>query len=308
VIEGKLGGYVSILGTRGTLDDLDRLAAERGALVCAVELAKRRAVEAAEQRLQGDFLDLMLTAGAAEERALARRAAEMGYDLDRQHVVILLNASADVQPTLVAGELRASLSNLDIQALLCTYEDGLAALCSAEAPPSSKSLEKCTHTTRGRIADLCPGARVAAGIGRPGTGLPGLRHSFAQAQESLDLARTLFDGDRVLSFGDLGLYHLLCRLQDCEELAEFDRGTLAPLVAYDASHDTDLVRTLEAFFAHHGNVSQAAESLYLHRNSLIYRLERISEITRMDLDSADDRFSLQLALKLQPLLTTVCES
>jgi purine catabolism regulator len=62
------------------------------------------------------------------------------------------------------------------------------------------------------------------------------------------------------------------------------------------------VPTLEAFFAHHGNVSQAAESLYLHRNSLLYRLERIGEISGLDLDDADDRFSLQLALKLRPLM------
>jgi purine catabolism regulator len=91
-------------------------------------------------------------------------------------------------------------------------------------------------------------------------------------------------------------------LQNCNELDEFYKQTLAKLVEYDANHNTQLVSTLEAFFAHHGNASQTAESLYLHRNSLLYRLERIREISGLNLDDADDRFSLQLALKLRPLL------
>jgi purine catabolism regulator len=110
----------------------------------------------------------------------------------------------------------------------------------------------------------------------------------------------------VLSFGDLTIYHLLGRLQACEELAEFYDQTLASLETYDAGHDTQLVDTLEAFFSQNGNVSQTAERLYLHRNSLLYRLERIAEITGLNLDEADDRFALQLALKLRPFVLNAC--
>jgi purine catabolism regulator len=143
-------------------------------------------------------------------------------------------------------------------------------------------------------------------LGRPGAGLDGLRRSFSQAREALALVKGLFDGDRVLSFGKMTLYHLLGRLQACEELGDFYDQTLAALVNYDRGHDTQLVDTLEAFFAQHGNVSQTAERLFLHRNSLLYRLERIADITGLDLDDADDRFSLQLALKLRPFLAAAC--
>ena len=310
VIEGRLGGYLSILGTRNTLDDLDRLAAERGALVCAVEWAKQRALETAEQRLRGDFLDVMLTAGATEERLLARRASEMGFELEHQHVVVLFGMTGTDPQTasILAREYRAYLLNTGIQVFLCPYEGDLGALCSADPQHASslKNLAKYAWETRERVFQMVPTGRVAVGIGMPGTGLAGLRRSFTQAQESLNLARELFDGDRVLSFGDLGLYHLLNRLQGCEELVRFYNQTLDPLARYDASHNAELVSTLEAFYIHHGNVSQTAESLHLHRNSLLYRLERIGQITELDLDDADDRFSLQLALKLQSLLSVSC--
>jgi purine catabolism regulator len=306
VIEGKLTGYLSILGSMGSLDELDRLAAERGALVCAVEWAKQRAVETAEQRLRGNFLDMMLTAGATEERVLARRATEMGYELAHQHVVILfgLTENAPQVVSTLAREFRTPLVNAGIRAFLCSYEGDLAALCGAQAVASLKNLEKHARAARERVIHMTPIPRMAVGIGRPGAGLAGLRRSFTQAQEALTLVRDLFEGDRVLSFGDLGLYHLLNRLQGCEELARFYDQTLAPVARYDASRDTQLVQTLETFFAYHGNVSQTAESLHLHRNSLLYRLERIGEITGLDLYDVDDRFSLQLALKLQPLLAS----
>jgi purine catabolism regulator len=305
VIEDELGGYLSIIGSADTLDDLDRLAAERGALVCAVELAKRRAVEAAEQRLKGDFFDMILTAGATEEPALTRRAREMGYELNRHHAVALISLAGETSRSWaqIAGELRTGLMNADIQIFFCPHEENLAVLCSANDTALLKSLERHIQAARKRMAEMSPDTRIAVGIGWPGARLAGLRRSFAQAQEALTLAQTLFGGDKVLLFGDLGLYHLLCRLRGCDELGEFYKQTLAPLAEYDANHNTQLVSTLEAFFAHHGNASQTAESLYLHRNSLLYRLDRIREISGLDLDDAEDRFSLQLALKLRPLLS-----
>jgi len=305
VIEGKLKGHLSLLGPAETLDELDRLAVARGALVCAAEIAKRRAIEAAEDRLRGDFLDLMLTAGPTEERALARRAAEMGYDLASLHVVAIfgLKENSPQILSLLASEFRSHLLSTGIKAFFCSYEDDLVALCSGEDASFPRQLEELAQATHERITQMSPQARVAVGIGRPGTELAGLRRSFGQAQEALDLAQHLFDGDSVLPFSDLGVYRLLCQLQKSEELVEFYDQTLAPLVEYDDGHNTELVHTLEAFFAHNGNVSQTAKSLYLHRNSLLYRLERISEITGLDLYDADDRFSLQLAIKVRPLLS-----
>jgi purine catabolism regulator len=305
IIEGQLNGYLSLLGPADEVDDLDRLAVERGALVCAGELAKQRAVTAAEDRLRGDLLDLLLTASPAEEPALARRAAEAGYELESYHAAAIfdLEENSPHSLTLLASEFRGCLLHTAIQPFLCPYDKDLVALCRADDADHLRRLEELAEATRARLSQIAPKTHLAIGIGRPGAGLAGLRRSFHQAQEALVLAHTLLGGDGVLLFSDLGLYRLLCQLQDSEELVEFYNRTLGPLVQYDAGHNTELVQTLETFFAHHGNASQTAETLHLHRNSLLYRLERIGEIAGLDLNDADDRFSLQLALKIRPLLT-----
>jgi purine catabolism regulator len=310
VVDGQLGGFVSILGAAGALDELDRLAAERGALVCAVELSKQRAVAQAEQRLRGNFLNALLTAGAAEESALSRRAEEMGYRFGGSHLVVLVTASTDtnsVDPLslrqMISRELLVQGIYASIRNLVCAREQGMAILINAEDRVLLDDLHRQMPQRIRRAIQSASDVRITVGIGQPGEGLAGLRRSFVQAEETLALALDLFECSKVLAYGDLALYHLLQNLRGDPELRAFYQRTLAPLVAYDAEHNGELVATLDAFFVHHGNVSQTAESLHLHRNSLMYRLDRIVEITAHDLDSADDRFALQLALRLRPILT-----
>ena len=240
------------------------------------------------------------------EKDLNARMQETSAKLARDVLARDVLAREHIAREHIAREFRTCLLHTGIQVFLCPHDDDLAALCSAGDATLLDGIEAHAQRTRERIAERAPEVEVAVGIGRAGAGLVGLRRSFAQAQESLSLVRSLFGGGRVLSFGDLTLYHLLGRLQACDELAEFHGQTLASLETYDAGHDTQLVDTLEAFFAQHGNVSQTAERLYLHRNSLLYRLERIAEITGMDLDDADDRFALQLAVKLRPFVLGAC--
>lgn len=78
--------------------------------------------------------------------------------------------------------------------------------------------------------------------------------------------------------------------------AAYYRGLLAPLRRYDQEHHGDLVKTLDAYLRHGGNSTQAADALYIHRNSMRYRLAHIRALTGLDLDSADNRLALQVGL------------
>ncbi|PJF38228.1 MAG: CdaR family transcriptional regulator, partial [Phototrophicales bacterium] len=74
---------------------------------------------------------------------------------------------------------------------------------------------------------------------------------------------------------------------------------------HDDRKQGDLIRTLNGFFEANGNLAKAAQDLDVHRNTLVYRLERISELTDMDLNDADNRLMLHLALKIQRVLATL---
>ncbi len=88
---------------------------------------------------------------------------------------------------------------------------------------------------------------------------------------------------------------LLRELACSPDLAPF-RGLVRPLVERDRERRSDLVRTLRAYFAAGSNASEAADRMFLHRNSMLYRLARIQDLTGLDLKDPGAALALQLGL------------
>jgi DNA-binding PucR family transcriptional regulator len=111
-------------------------------------------------------------------------------------------------------------------------------------------------------------------------------------------------GPRLLSFDDTGAYRLLlpAMSDDPAELERFYSDTIATLVAYDEQYGTELVKTLETFLANDGSMTATFKELFTHRHTIRYRLERIKELTGLDVNSTDGRERLSLGLKAMRVL------
>ena len=90
--------------------------------------------------------------------------------------------------------------------------------------------------------------------------------------------------------------------EDPSELQRFHDETVAALVAYDDQYETELLRTLETFLDADGNVAKTAERLFTHRHTIRYRLDRVRELTGLDVGSTDGRERLSLGLKAMRVL------
>jgi DNA-binding PucR family transcriptional regulator len=91
---------------------------------------------------------------------------------------------------------------------------------------------------------------------------------------------------------------LLEALRADPQKAAYYKSLLKPLQRYDSEHHGDLVSTLAAYLRHGGNATRTADALYLHRNSLRYRLARIQALTGLDPDDPDARLALQIGILL----------
>jgi purine catabolism regulator len=107
---------------------------------------------------------------------------------------------------------------------------------------------------------------------------------------------------QLLYFPDLSIYRLLFQIEHNPELIAFQEEMLGPLLAQENSRE--LIHTLETYFRHNSNVSQSAEALFIHRNTLNYRLERIAEMLNQDLEKPETRLALQLALYIHTMSGT----
>ncbi|ALC91312.1 hypothetical protein AM500_17040 [Bacillus sp. FJAT-18017] len=122
--------------------------------------------------------------------------------------------------------------------------------------------------------------------------------SFQEAKIALDLGVLL--NIKVPFFEKLGLERILYK-HDIQDLKEYFETILGRLLEYDKANNTDFTDTLEVFSDHQFDLTAAAQALFLHRNSMRYRIKKIEEILDYKLDSVNNRLNISAAFKIKKM-------
>ena len=302
VIVGEIArGYLSLVGLEGEIDDLDYLVIEQGCFVCAIEMARNKAIRETEKRLKGDLLTALLQDDLSPRDA-GLWVQTMGLDLEQAHIALRFAWDGPQQPsrrrleTIVNGAVAQQGLHVIVSPL------GTEVICYCQVPQAALRPEAALMLGQSVLDQAgmeYPDAPARCGIGLPASSLEDWRISLRQAGQALEMARRLAE-PKPLYYSDLSVYRLLFQLEHSPELIAFQEETIGPLLALENTNE--FIHTLEAYFEHNGNLSQTAEALFLHRNTLIYRMERIAAITNLELDKPENRLALQLALRIYRML------
>lgn len=301
IISGdRARGYVSVIGPPDGLDMLDTLTAEHGAAACALEMAKVKAISVVKKELRGNFLEGLL-AGTLPAREVERLARRLDHDTSCRHAIMAFSWDGEDSPTLRRLEtpLNWLLSNHSRPALVHIFSDAHVCVFQAMADEDEglSTARELARRLREHLRAEFPKNRLLCGLSGPAAELAEWPRVYRQAAQAMELAGRLHT-DATVTFDSMGIYQLLIQLEQEPAARRFSDRIVGPLVDYDKRHRSSLMETIIAYFVHHGNVSQTAEALYIHRNTLSYRLDRIQELTGQDLEDPDERLALQLALKL----------
>ncbi len=318
-LRGAVEGHLALVGPADDFADFDYQVADRAASVLAIELAKQSAVVEARLRVQGDFLSDLLDDPAPVSESLLERTRRLGYDLSRPHLVFVLRLrevatnGTSAAPSRVYQRFvdvaRRRLVLADPATLLRERDGSMQVLMPCPAEVNPKDGDACLawteHLRAGLEAALAPDAgHILAGVGR----VPGPETTYhaamREATRAAEIAASVStEQARPLHFARLGALRLIFHLADNPELRAFQRDILGPLEVSDSARRSEFVRTLDAFLRAGGNHMRAARALSVHRNTLIYRLERIQELLGgADLEDPEMRLNLQLALKIRAAL------
>lgn len=299
LLERRPVGAVCLLGTTGRITERDRLAVAQAAAACALVLIRERSLWSAEARVRGEFLAQVLR-GELPEAEARRRARILNEPIEEPMAVAVFRAPEAEGDTERLAEAIRRLTARFPRRRVQPMAEGIAFVFP---PPGGEAdPETVVEGLRAELVRALGLSRLAAGVGGVYAGPAGLARSFREAVQSAQMVEALLGGNRALAYARLDVYRILYPLRESELLEEFYEQVLGPLERYDREHHAELIPTLEAFFACDGNLQRTAERLFLHRNSLAYRLRRIQEITGMDLRRWEDCFRLQLALKIRPML------
>lgn len=285
--QGDVLGVIALIDPDGVADDAALTALEHAATILAMELARLRTAAESELRLCRDLVESVLTGG--DEQASTVNAAALGYDLARPHrVVVLEGAGRNRDADAFFQAVRSAAAQERAGSLLATRGSQIVLLATAQVDG---------ERLRAAVLRELGGGRVRLGIGEVCAQVEDFPRSYRQAGLALSLPAGAEWGDRAVRFDDLGVYRLFSGMEDLGEVERFAQTWLGALIEYDNARGSDLVRTLTMYLSHGGSYETTAEALIVHRNTLKYRLQRIRQITGLDLGDAETCFNLQLATR-----------
>ena len=225
------------------------------------------------------------------------KARELRFNNDVNRVVLLIRISSrtdvsayDVVQNLFPDKNKDFVININ--------ETDIALVKEIRAGIESKDLEKLARS----IVDTLSSefyTQATVGIGTVVEGIKDLARSFKEAQVALEVGK-VFDTEKVIvNYDNLGIARLIYQLPTtlCEMFLRevFKKGSIDSL-------DQETLFTIQRFFENNLNVSETSRKLFVHRNTLVYRLEKIKRLTGLDLREFDDAIVFKVALMVKKYL------
>lgn len=225
------------------------------------------------------------------------KSHELHFNNDATRAVLLLRITEptevsvyDLVQNLFPDKTRDFVININ--------ETDIALVKEVRPNIEPKDLEKLARSIADSLGTECY-TKTLVGIGSAVTGIKDLARSFKEAQISLEVGKVFDTEKTIISYDNLGIARLIYQLPTtlCDMFLKeiFKRGSIETL-------DHETLFTIQRFFENNLNVSETSRKLFVHRNTLVYRLEKIRKLTGLDLREFDDAIVFKVALMVKKYL------
>lgn len=225
------------------------------------------------------------------------KARELYFNSDVMRTVILIR-SLDNNDVSVYDVIQNLFPDKSKDFVININETDIVLVKETKAEIEPKHIENLAST----IADTLSGefyTHVVVGIGTTVDNLKDLARSFKEAQTALEVGKVFDTEKTIVAYDNLGIARLIYQLPTtlCETFLReiFKRGSIDSL-------DQETLFTIQRFFENNLNVSETSRKLFVHRNTLVYRLEKIKKITGLDLREFDHAIVFKIALMVNRYL------
>ena len=276
------------------------------------ELCSHIVMKQTEERSVKDFLEQLLLFPLADPEVLIQRASYYGYDLTKPHQVAIISPTRLTdflkgqkikdEKALISFKMRFEQMIRQVvtkhgqKILQMLWGDDIILLMPYEKEilGESQNLTLLSEILE-KLSLEIPTLAVTAGLGGRFESLQSARQSYLQAIKVLRFSELKTASKSIYAYEQLGIYKLLFEI-DPDKLAIYYEDVIEPLNVYDHKHHMDMVSSLFVYFEENCNAAKTAKRLFVHRNTLDYRLKKIEEITGRSLSDPYDRLTLQLGV------------
>ncbi|MDR4946785.1 helix-turn-helix domain-containing protein [Neobacillus cucumis] len=310
---GSILGYLALRRSSGYLDEIDQLTIELARNICSLQFIKQKLVLDAKEQAKDSFIAKLLVEKIDDKEDILQYANLFQWDPFLSQRVAVIEITLDereskgsnlleqiAKKNLVWDYIKSNLIKIDAN-ILCAYHDEkniLIVPISNETSASKKFWFTLYDQIKKWANETSIKCKVWLGIGGKTNTLSDYYLSYQQGIQALNIVNSRLQHLGYSLFEELGSYAILHHLNYSKAVDLFVMKQLGPLLTYSEGRNTDLCNTLHTFLQNNGNVKNTAEELYIHRSSLLYRLERIESLLDVQLNDAEVRFNLMMALKL----------
>lgn len=314
-------GYIVVWQTVRELTEFDYIILEQASTNMALERIKAKEIEDVKLKIRQDFFDDLLTGKITSSETIQTLSELHGLNSQYKYHCIVINIDSDElnhYEDIVAR--RVKLESISRKCVDLIYDNSSKAdgevTCffrnnriivligqNENRPPISINEAKLYANEIYKVLEKQINNTIfLIGIGRQYETIHSLYKSFSEANESIRLMQKFDDKGGISHFEDHSVYHFLDSNIKDMELEDFFMKRLGKVYEHDQLHGTSYIITLENYFLNNLNISETAKAMFLHRNTLIYRIEKVKEILNSDLKNSEELLQIQLALKIFRLL------
>ncbi|MCI7106662.1 MAG: PucR family transcriptional regulator ligand-binding domain-containing protein [Agathobacter sp.] len=216
--------------------------------------------------------------------------------LQIQHSSSALSSRLDQLTASIGTFVRHKYENCAV----FSHDTEILVVTAAESDEQLRSFidEIRSHT----LSYLANGETITMGCGKLTKSVRCVYKSYHQAKSIQKLQENAKIDPSLVFYSDMGIYKLLMGIEDKEIILEYYDKTIRPLLDYDQKNDSDLAVVLRCYLNHNGSVKETADELYVHRNTINYKLNKISELLDMDLSQLNNRLQLSVGFMLLDML------
>jgi purine catabolism regulator len=324
LLNDELYGDVTCWQTKREFVERDFLVLDRTILLMALEFLKVITKADVEQNFKDDLLTEVLLGNITDKAEVINKGRMFNWDLAKDYQVFAITfTSSSSNTTLIENEalwfqerkrkmLRKVNDIFRFNAILTIRKEHIIVLyhcdgtgapeyAQQQGPHKSSTMDLAESAYR-QLSQEFEELQFTIGIGRFYQGLEGIHEGYKEAVKAIQLGKPISGATGCVHYEDLGIYRVLGQVSDWKEMEELYSETIGKLVEYDWSNNATLADTLREYFASNCSLSESAEKLFVHVNTMKYRLQKIEQLTGCNVHDAEKRLLLHMGLKIDQLL------
>lgn len=316
VIRDHIYGHIFSWGTDMPLGGFDVAIIESASITISLFILQELSVKEVEIRYRSEFFEDLISPDGKRKKKALDRARFFNLPSDNLYLIEVISfkykdTSKDedlgidyIQDFMnpIVTMIEELMDYLNLEGIVSSKANGVQILLSFDnVNQTQERIKEFNEKIVECITHKFNKIEMKIGIGRVYHGLDNVDKSFQDAVRTVRIGKAITSKE-IVSFDELGIFKILSQDSLIFELEDFYNSTLKSLVDYDNKKSTELVQTLDVYFKNNGNLTRVSEQLFTHYNTVLYRINRINEITGMDLENPNHRLNLAIALKIKELL------